>query len=70
MKKIWINKAKSFKEAEEWDRKFWRRAGSHMRFIAAWSTVIDYFRMKGKYVKNASEPRLRRSVQNIERLQS
>ena len=64
MKKIWINKANSFKEAEEFDRKFWRQAGSHARFSAARECVKDYLQMKGK---NESSLRLRRSIQNIER---
>ena len=64
-KKIWVHKANSFQEAEEWDRKFWRRAGSHARFVAAWQAVKDYMKMKGKDERLL---RLRRSVQNIERL--
>ena len=64
MKRIWINKANSFKEAEEFDRKFWRQAGSQARFWAAREIVKDYLKMKGK---NESLLRLRRSVQNIER---
>ena len=64
MKKVWIHKTKSFKEAEEWDRKFWRKAGSHARFSAAYEILKDYMKMKGK---NARSLRLRRSVQNIER---
>ncbi len=64
MKRVWINKAKSFKEAEEWDRKFWRRAGAQARFAAAFECLKDYFKMKGKDERSL---RLRRSVQNIER---
>lgn len=64
MKKIWIHKAKSFKDAEDWDRKFWRQAGVHARFSAARDLLKDYFKMKGK---DARSLRLRRSVQNIER---
>ena len=65
MKKIWVHKAKSFKEADQWDEWFWKRAGAQARFAAAWRCIIDYYRMKGK---NVRKPRLRRSVQNIERL--
>ena len=64
MKRVWVNIAKSFKEAEEWDRKFWRRAGSHARFAGAFECLKDYFKMKGKDERSL---RLRRSVQNIER---
>ena len=65
MKKFSVHVSHSFEEADEWDRKFWRRAGSHARFIAAWSLVKDYIKMKGKSERLL---RLRRSVQNIERL--
>lgn len=65
MRKIWVNKARSFKEAEEWDRKFWRRAGAQARFAAAYEAIKDYFKMKGT---NERHLRLRRSVQSIERL--
>lgn len=62
---IRVNKARSFKEARDFDIKFWRNAGAYARFIAAWSIIKDYFKMRGE---NASKLRLRRSVQNIERL--
>ena len=65
MKKIWVNVAHSFKEAEEFDRKFWKQAGSHARFVAACQILKDYFKMKGK---DGRSLRLRRSVQSIERL--
>ena len=65
MKKIWVHKSHSFKEAEEWDRKFWRRAGAQARFAAAYECVKDYFKMKGIHERYL---RLRRSVQNIEHL--
>ena len=65
MRRIYENKAYSFKEAEEFDKKFWRRAGAQARFAAAWDMVKEYMKMKGK---NARLLRLRRSVQSIERL--
>lgn len=65
MKKVYIHKAYSFKKAGEFDRKFWRRAGSHARFAAAWQMVRDYLKMKRE---NGRSVGLRRSVQNIERL--
>ncbi|OGX38508.1 MAG: hypothetical protein A3D87_05670 [Omnitrophica WOR_2 bacterium RIFCSPHIGHO2_02_FULL_50_17] len=64
MKKIWVHKAKSFKDAEEWDRKFWRRAGAQARFAAACSMVKDYLKMKGK---SEHLLRLQRTVQRIKR---
>ena len=66
MKKIWVNVARSFKEAEEFDVRFWKRAGAAARFEGAWSAVSDFLKMKGK---SGVQPRLRRSVQNIKRLQ-
>ena len=65
MQKIYAHKAYSFKEAAEFNRKFWRRAGSHARFAAAWQMVKEYIKMKGK---DARLLRLRRAVQNIERV--
>ena len=66
MKEMYVNKTHSFKEAKEFDRRFWRRAGSQARFAAAWQMVKDYIKIKGKDERLL---RLRRSVQNIERLQ-
>jgi len=65
--KLRIHKARSFKEAEEWDRKFWQRAGASARFSAAWLMIGDYLKIRGQ---RGSLPRLRRSVQNIKRLQN
>ncbi len=65
MSKIWVHKARSFKEAQEFDRKFWEKAGVQARFAAAWAMITEYYKMRGK---SGIKPRLRRSVQNIERL--
>ena len=67
MKKIWVNQARSFKEAQEFDVRFWRRAGAAARFEATWSMVKDFLKMRGK---SGAQLRLRRSVQNIERIQN
>jgi hypothetical protein len=64
MKKIWVHKAKSFEDAERFDRWFWRQAGAAARFSAMWSMVSDYLKMQGK---SGVQPRLRRSVQSIKR---
>ena len=63
-KKVMVHKAKSFKDAEEWDAWFWRRAGAQARFEAAWVMVTEFLKMRGK---SNVQPRLRRSVQHIER---
>jgi len=44
MKKIVVYKARSFADAERWDRQFWRRAGAAARFEAMYSMVVDYLR--------------------------
>ena len=64
-RKVWEHLARSFKEAEEFDIKFWRAAGAQARFSAAWSMLADYFLMKGK---SGRLPRLRRTVQSFKRL--
>ena len=54
--------------AEELDRsfdlEFWRKVGAEGRFSAAWEMVLEVNAIRGK---DRDEPRLRRSVQNIER---
>lgn len=67
MKKIWVNKTSSFKEAERFDERFWRSAGPAARFAATWSAVGDYFKLRGK---SGGQPRLRRTVQHVEWLDS
>ena len=66
MKKIWVNQARSFKEAEEFDIQFWRSAGATARFEATWSMVTDFLKIRGK---SSAQLRLRRAVQNIKRIQ-
>ena len=53
--------------AEEFDREFWRRAGHEARFAAAWDMIAEAQLVRGK---NASQPRLQRSVQTLERRES
>lgn len=62
MRKAQVHLAYSFQEAENFDRRFWKRAGAAMRFVAAWSCVKDYFKMRGHHGRL---PRLRRTVQSI-----
>jgi hypothetical protein len=64
MRRVWVHKAYSFQEAEDFDIKFWRKAGASARFAATWSMVMDYRKMKGW---GSGQPRLRRTVQNIKR---
>ena len=65
MKKIWVHKAKSFRDAEQFDIRFWRRAGAAARFEAAWTMVNDFFKMRGE---SDAKLRLRRSVQRVKRV--
>ena len=65
MKRIQVNKAYSFKEADLYDIKFWRRAGTTAIFSAAWKMVKELLKIRGMH---GNKPRLRRTVQSIERL--
>ena len=46
---------------------FWKDAGAEARFAATWEMVAEARLFKGL---NGSEPRLQRSVQNIQRRKS
>jgi len=61
-RKILEKKSYTYKEAEEFDAKFWKRAGVQARFAAAWLMLIEYYKMRGK---SGVKLRLRKSVQNI-----
>lgn len=52
-------------EAERNDREFWRSVGAEARFAALWEMVAEIDAFRGG---DGSQPRLQRSVQNIERL--
>lgn len=65
MKKVWMHKSHSFKEAEEFDIMFWRRAGAEARFSAMWKCVEDFYKLKGRH---GYKLRLQKSVQNIEQI--
>ena len=64
MKRVSVHKAYTFKEAEDFDVRFWRRAGAAARFSATWGMVVDLQKMKGQ---RSGQLRLRRTVQNIKR---
>lgn len=63
-KRIYINLARSFEEADQWNLWFWKKVGALGRFSAAWLMLEDYYKMGGR---GEFQPRLRRSVQNIKR---
>jgi len=54
-----------FGEGEKMDREFWRNVGAEGRFSAAWEMVGEVDAIRGQ---DGSQPRLQRSVQNIQRL--
>jgi len=53
------------KDKDDFDIKFWRRAGVFARFSATWGMVEDFCRIKGK---NGNKLRLQRAVQNIQQV--
>ncbi|MEW5758191.1 MAG: hypothetical protein AB1755_01780 [Candidatus Omnitrophota bacterium] len=49
MKKIWVNIAHSFKEAEESDIKFYLAMSGAKKLALMQSLREDYYKIKGKY---------------------
>jgi len=66
-KKIWTNKARSFKEADTFDREFWQKQKAQARFAATWKTISVFYKIRGMH---GYKLRLQRSVQNIKQAQS
>ena len=54
-------------EKDDFDIIFWTKAGVQARFSALWHGVRDYYKLKGR---NGTVPRLRRSVERIQRPRS
>ena len=65
MRRIWSQKSTSYKEAEDFDDRFWRRAGASKRFEASWMMLMELYKIRGS---RRGQLRLRRSVQNIKRV--
>jgi hypothetical protein len=65
MKKIWVNKANSFKDAEEFDRKFYLNMTADQRLETMQILREMYFKMKDKR-KNESRKGLRRVIKVIQ----
>jgi len=64
--KVRMGRLVKLKEADRsFDHEFWQAMGPEARFAAAWQMVLEVHAIKGGHV---GESRLRRSVQNIERL--
>ena len=64
MKKIWVNKANSFKEAERFDKKYYRSMSKMERLDTMQFLREIYHKMKGP--KNAVGKRLRRIIKIIQ----
>ena len=62
MKKILENKTESFKYAQEFDIKFWKKVKAAVKFSAMWKMIREFYRIKGKH---GYKLRLQRSVQTI-----
>ncbi|MDP2911205.1 MAG: hypothetical protein Q8N76_02595 [Candidatus Omnitrophota bacterium] len=64
MHKIWINKASSFKEAEEFDLKYYHNMSSSKRLDIVQSLRDSYFKING-ISKDECKKRLRRIIKVI-----
>ncbi len=62
MKKMRENKAASFRNADAFDRGFWKDAGTEARFSALWKMVEDFYRIRNRH---GYKLRLQRSVERI-----
>jgi hypothetical protein len=65
MRKFFEHKTRSFKAAEDFDKRFWQRAGVQARFSAMWKCVEDFYRLRGK---RGYKLRLQRSVEHIKQI--
>jgi hypothetical protein len=65
MKKAWIHKANSFKEAEEFDEKYYSNMNGSERLDMVQFLREEHFRMRGQ-LKNAGRKRLRRHIKIIQ----
>ena len=59
MKKIWVNKAKSFEEARDFDNEYYQRLSSAERVESVQILREEYFKMNGP-VNREDGKRLRR----------
>ena len=65
MKKIWVNKAHSFKEAEELDRQYYLRMSGKEK-IETVQLLREIYCKINKEAKNASRKGLRRIIRIIQ----
>jgi len=64
MRKIWVNKAKSFKEAEEFDRNYYAAMSKTEKLETMQFLREMYYKIKN--VKNEGRKRLRRVIKVIQ----
>lgn len=69
MKKIWIKKFASFKEAEKADQKYYSNLSPAERLDIIQFLRESYFKLKGLF-KHDGRSRLRRSIKIIKQTQS
>ena len=62
MKKICSHKTKSFKDAQDFNIKFWDKIGVAYKFSAMWKMLEEFYKIKNKH---GYKLRLQRSVQNV-----
>jgi len=65
MKKIWINKARSFKSAEEFDIEYYQKIGPRKR-LELMQILREMFYKIRSYKKNEGRKRLRRFVKIVQ----
>jgi len=52
---------------DDWDIKFWQKAGVKVRFSAAWTMLQEFYKIRGK---SEIEFRLQKSAENIQPVKS
>lgn len=65
MRKIWINRAKSFKKAEDFDSRHYFNLGASKRLDIVQTLRESYFKIKGRS-NNEGRKRLRRSIKIVQ----
>ena len=65
MKKVWIHKANSFKEAERFDERYYSNMDGSERLDMVQFLREEHFKMRGQ-LKNASRKGLRRYIKIVQ----
>ena len=68
MKKMWERKITLSKaKGRDWDIQFWQAQGADARFKAAWTMIIDFFKLRGERL-SANKFRLQRTIENLKQV--